>query len=69
VRLSIYYSVDEKINEETLSKLFFDINRLDYRVYSQYIATHDQESPLHAGVEKLIESLELNSFGGVSELN
>ncbi|EMK3317947.1 TPA: hypothetical protein I7759_14570 [Vibrio vulnificus] len=69
VRLCIYYGVDERINEEAASKLFFDINNLDTRVYSQYIAIHNQESPLHTGAEKLAKSLELDALGGVSELN
>jgi len=69
VRLSIYFGADEKLNEEAVLKLFLDTNRLDSKVYSQSIATHNQESPLHTGVEKLITSLELNALGGVSELN
>jgi len=69
IRLCIYYGVDEKINEEVASKLFFDINNLDTRVYSQYIATHNQESPLYTGAKKLAKSLELDALGGVSELN
>ncbi|MBE4398839.1 hypothetical protein CGJ62_22360 [Vibrio parahaemolyticus] len=69
VRLSIYFGCDGKINEESLSKLFFDINSIDTRVYSQQIATHDQESPLSVGAEKLALELKLNEIGGVSEFN
>ncbi|ASG04256.1 hypothetical protein [Vibrio anguillarum] len=69
VRLSIYYGRDGKIPEESLSKLFFDINAIDTKVYSQHIATHVQESPLNLCAEKLAIALNLNAFGGVSELN
>ncbi|MFS1914232.1 hypothetical protein [Vibrio sp. 10N.286.48.B7] len=69
VQLSIYYQPNEKINEETLSKLFFDINAIDTKVYSQNIITHVQESPLNLGADKLALALNLEAIGGVSELN
>ncbi|MGF1826416.1 hypothetical protein L4D17_21100 [Vibrio splendidus] len=69
VQLSIYYQPNEKINEETLSKLFFDINTIDTKIYSQNIITHTQESPLNLGADKLALALNLETLGGVSELN
>lgn len=69
VRVSLYYGQDRKIPEESLSKLFFDINAIDTRVYSQYITTHVQESPLNLGAEKLALALNLKALGGISELN
>ncbi|MFA0226200.1 hypothetical protein AB4483_19245 [Vibrio splendidus] len=69
LRLSIYYGTSGKVDEDTLSRLFFDINAIDTRVYSQYIITQDQESPLNIGAEKLALALNLNEIGGVAELN
>ncbi|HHX8446789.1 TPA: hypothetical protein ACVO1C_003146 [Vibrio diabolicus] len=69
VRLSIYYGAEEKIDEATVSKLFFDLNALDSKVYSQYITTHAQESPLSLGADRLAVALALDAIGGVSELN
>ena len=69
VRLSIYYKQNEKIDDVLISKLFFDINTLDTNVYSQYITTHFQESPLNLGAEKLALALNLNELGGVAEIN
>lgn len=69
VLLSIYYRPNEKVDEESLSKLFFSLNAIDSRVYSQTINTHIQESPLNVGAEKLALALNLNALGGVSELN
>ncbi|WP_318463190.1 DNA sulfur modification protein DndB [Photobacterium leiognathi] len=69
VRINIYYGRSKKISEESLSKLFFDINSIDTKVYSQHIATHIQESPLNLGARKLAKELELDALGGVSELN
>ncbi|WP_232733505.1 DNA sulfur modification protein DndB [Vibrio sp. HA2012] len=69
VRLSIYYGHDRHINEKVMSKLFFDINSIDTNVYSPYIATHNQESPLSLSAEKLALALKLDTIGGVSELN
>lgn len=69
VRLSIFYRNDGKINDELLSKLFIDINSIETKVYSQYISTHDEESPLYVGAEKLAQALNLDEIGGVSELN
>lgn len=69
VRLSIYYGRDRHVNEKVISKLFFDINSIDTKVYSPYIATHNQESPLNLGAEKLTLALKLEAIGGVSELN
>ncbi|CDT79419.1 conserved hypothetical protein [Vibrio coralliirubri] len=69
VQLSIYYRPNEIINEETLSKLFFDINAIETKIYSQNIITQAQESPLNSGADKLALALNLNSLGGVSELN
>ena len=69
IQLGIYYGHDKKINEQLISKLFFDINTVDTRVYSQYITMHGQESPLKLGVDKLSLALELDVIGGVSELN
>ncbi|MEZ9170356.1 hypothetical protein AB4122_02700 [Vibrio cyclitrophicus] len=69
VQLSIYYRPNEMINEETMSKLFFDINAIETKIYSQNIITQAQESPLNSGADKLALALNLNSLGGVSELN
>lgn len=69
VQISIYYGHTESISEESISKLFFDINTIDTRVYSQYITTHNQESPLNLGTEKLALALKLDSLGGISEFN
>ncbi|HCE3379001.1 TPA: hypothetical protein NKP43_001324 [Vibrio parahaemolyticus] len=69
VQITIYYRPNEKINEETLSKLFFDINSIDTKIYSQNIITHVQESPLNLGAAKLALALNLEALGGVSELN
>lgn len=69
VQLCIYYQPNEKINGETLSKLFFDINSIDTKIYSQNIMTHLQESPLNLGADKLAQALNLEALGGVSELN
>lgn len=69
VRLSVYYCRNEKINEEIISKLFLHINTLDTRVYSQSISTQVQESPLNLGAEKLAHALNLDLFGGISDLN
>lgn len=69
VRLSIYYKQNEKIDDESISKLFFDINTLDTKIYSQHITTHFQESPLNLGAEKLALALNLNELGGVAEIN
>ncbi|WP_059018468.1 hypothetical protein [Vibrio coralliirubri] len=69
VQLSVYYQPNEKINEETLSKLFFDINAIDTKIYSQNIITHVQESPLNLGANKLALALNLEALGGVSEIN
>ncbi|WP_413283907.1 hypothetical protein [Vibrio sp. MA40-2] len=69
VLLSIYYRPNERVDEESLSKLFFSINAIDSRVYSQTINTHIHESPLSVGAEKLALALNLNALGGVSELN
>lgn len=69
VRLSIYVGQDRHLNEEELANLFFSINSLDTRVYSQYISTHIQESPLNHGATRLANILNLDALGGVSELN
>lgn len=69
VRLSIYYQQNGKVDEDTFSKLFADINSIETKVYSQYIVTHDEVSPLSQGAEKLAIALNLNELGGVSELN
>ena len=69
VRLNLYYGIEEKINDAVMSKLFFDVNNLDTKVYSQYIATHAQQSPLAMGADNLANALQLHEIGGVSELN
>ncbi|CAK1770935.1 DGQHR domain-containing protein [Vibrio crassostreae] len=69
VRLSIYYDGNKQITEESLSKLFFDINSIDAKVYSQHISTHIQESPLNLGAKQLAKALNLDMLGGVSEFN
>lgn len=69
VRFNIYYSQDKQVDEETISRLFFDINAIDSKVYSQHITTHVQDSPLNIGAKKLAKELNLDSLGGVSELN
>ncbi|WP_341665842.1 hypothetical protein [Vibrio sp.] len=69
VRLNLYYGIEEKIDDAMMSKLFFDVNTLDTKVYSQYIATHAQQSPLAMGADKLANALQLHEIGGVSELN
>lgn len=69
IRLSIYYGRNKKLCEESLAKLFFDINSINTKVYSQHIITHTQKSPLNIGVEKLMIALNLDAIGGVSELN
>lgn len=69
VRLNLYYGIEEKIDDAVMSKLFFDVNTLDTKVYSQYIATHAQQSPLAMGADKLANALQLHEIGGVSELN
>ncbi|MFZ3489940.1 hypothetical protein [Vibrio harveyi] len=69
VRLSIYFGTEEKIDESIVSKLFFDLNAIDSKVYSQYITTHAQESPLTLGADRLAEALKLDAIGGASELN
>lgn len=69
VRLNIYYGQDKQVDEETISSMFFDINAIDSKVYSQHITTHVQDSPLNIGAKKLAKELNLDSLGGVSELN
>ncbi|HCG6887082.1 TPA: hypothetical protein NJ292_000927 [Vibrio parahaemolyticus] len=69
VRLNIYYGQDKLLDEDTISRLFFDINAIDSKVYSQHITTHIQDSPLNIGAKKLAKELNLDSLGGVSELN
>ncbi|MGL0821447.1 hypothetical protein [Vibrio vulnificus] len=69
VRLNIYYGQDKQVDEEIISSMFFDINAIDSKVYSQHITTHVQDSPLNIGAKKLAKELNLDSLGGVSELN
>ncbi|EIF5160447.1 hypothetical protein LFW18_003030 [Vibrio cholerae] len=69
IRLNIYYGRYNRVEEETISRLFFDINGIDSKVYSQHITTHIQDSPLNFGARKLANELNLESLGGVSELN
>lgn len=69
VRFNLYYGQNKQVDEETISKLFFEINAIDSKVYSQHITTHVQDSPLNIGAKKLAKELNLNSLGGVSELN
>lgn len=69
VRFNIYYSQDKQVDEDTISSMFFDINAVDSKVYSQHITTHVQDSPLNIGAKKLAKELNLDSIGGVSELN
>ncbi|PMG71410.1 hypothetical protein BCU85_05515 [Vibrio lentus] len=69
VRINIYYGQDTQTDIEAISRLFFDINAIDSKVYSQHIITHVQESPLNIGAKTLAKGLNLESLGGVSELN
>ncbi|MBY7729716.1 hypothetical protein JHW46_05020 [Vibrio splendidus] len=69
VRINIYYGQETNTDEEAISRLFFDINAIDSKVYSQHIITHVQDSPLNMGAKKLAKGLNLDSLGGVSELN
>lgn len=69
VRFNIYYGQDKQVDEDTISSMFFDINAVDSKVYSQHITTHVQDSPLNTGAKKLAKELNLDSLGGVSELN
>ncbi|AYO03598.1 hypothetical protein [Vibrio parahaemolyticus] len=69
IQINLYFQRNGKNSEETAAKLFFDVNTTESKLYSQYIATHEQESPLIAGAEKLSKALELNDLGGVSEFN
>ncbi|EHI9302107.1 hypothetical protein ACSTJ6_02725 [Vibrio parahaemolyticus] len=69
VRLSIYFGAEEQIDEAVVSKLFFDLNTLNSKVYSQYITTHAQESPLTLGADRLAVALKLDTIGGISDLN
>ncbi|MGO2162104.1 MAG: hypothetical protein ACTH4J_16790 [Vibrio toranzoniae] len=69
IQVNLYFHRNGKNPEETAAKLFFGVNTTENKLYSQYIATHEQESPLIIGVEKLSEALELNELGGVSEFN
>ncbi len=69
VRLSIYFGSEEQIDEAVVSKLFFDLNALNSKVYSQYITTHAQESPLTLGADRLAVALKLDTIGGISDLN
>lgn len=69
IQLNLYFECDGKSDEDTATKLFFDINAIESKLYSQHIAIHEQESPLTIGAKKLSEALALNELGGVSELN
>ncbi|TKF99559.1 hypothetical protein [Vibrio sp. F13] len=69
IRINIYYGREAQTDEEAISQLFFDINAIDPKVYSQHIITNVQDSPLNVGAKKLAKDLNLDSFGGVSELN
>ncbi|WGK81956.1 hypothetical protein PYE51_01500 [Vibrio aestuarianus] len=69
IQVSLYFQCNGKRDEETAAKLFFDINATESKLYSQYIAIHEQESPLIIGAEKLSEALTLDDLGGVSDLN
>ncbi|MGY6437363.1 hypothetical protein [Vibrio parahaemolyticus] len=69
IQVNLYFQRNGNNAEETAAKLFFDVNTTESKLYSQYIATHEQESPLIAGAEKLSEALELDELGGVSEFN
>ncbi len=69
IQVNLYFQRNGKNSEETAAKLFFDVNTTENKLYSQYIATHEQESPLIAGAEKLSEALELDELGGVSVFN
>ncbi|MDP2557071.1 hypothetical protein Q8W15_06340 [Photobacterium damselae subsp. piscicida] len=69
IRFHIYYGQDKQVDEKIISRLFFDINAIDSKVYSQHITTHVQDSPLNMGAKKLAKELKLESLGGMSELN
>ncbi|HIF9276601.1 TPA: hypothetical protein ACX6QU_000256 [Photobacterium damselae] len=68
--LKILYPLEYKASEDTILKLFVDMNTIDQRVYSQnLISTQEEESALILGANILAKSLGLEHLGGVSNLN
>ncbi len=68
-QVSVYFNSVSSVSDSSIYKMFSDINKLDTRVYSQNISAVSPSSPLFIAARKLSNLLELETFGGVSELN